>query len=299
MGMKNIVRFTVTHDVDTGCDFGDKLIEVVPEKQTRDWIGSYISAITAYATNPRYISKGIDSVSYFSKDGYVVAMRSYTKNDERLYTESVVNVINSHVKGICYSSFAQGGNVSADKAFRDSINLAVLTALLGENTKLYCIVDDGDSAMALFRSAVYGMNEKILSKNAFVEAISDVPPVFSPVFLCRCISPSDYGMFLNRAEHDSNSIIIDFKGRRQIRYSLSTPTFAQDFLIKLAAKYSFDSVYAAIENAIASSSIHDAPSRRALFNAWAYLCVKNRFRNDGSLLSMTPEEKEELEQLFK
>ena len=63
--MKNIVRFTVTHDVDTGCNFGKELAEVVPEKQTRDWIGSYISEITAYATEPRYLSKGIDSVSYF------------------------------------------------------------------------------------------------------------------------------------------------------------------------------------------------------------------------------------------
>lgn len=295
-----VTRFIISHGTNAGFGFGNELAEVVSETMTQQWIKSYISSITSYASNERYLAKGISSVSYFTKDGYVVVMRSKVKEDEGLHLESEVNVINSRLKRICYSSFAQEhGNAPGDKAFRDGLRLAVLTALLGEDTKLYCIADDTDAAVNVFRSTVYGFNEKIMDKSALVEAVSDVPAVFSPVFLCRCIEPSDYDTFCKRAAADNNSIIVDFKGTKQIKYNLSAPTFAQRFLIKLTEKYGFDGVYAALENAIASSAIHDAPTRRGLFNAWAYLCIKNRFRNDGSSLSMTAEEKEELKELFK
>lgn len=299
IGMKKIVRFNLSHDVNAGYSFGDELTEVVPERQTQDWIKSYISAITAYASDGRYLSKGIDNTSYFTKDGYVVAIRSYMNKDDRLFLESVVDVANINLKQVPYSNLIPRNVEFKDKALRDAVRLAVLTAFLGENTKLYCIVDDGDSMIDCFLTTAYSFNEKILNKNAVIEAIADIPPVFSPVFLCRCIEPADYGTFCKRASRDNNSIIIDFKNTKQIKYNLCAPTFAQNFLLELTAKYGFETVCAAFESAIGSSVIQDAPSRSSLFNVWAYLCVESRFRADGCKLSMTPEEKEDLERILK
>ncbi len=297
--MKKVVRFYLSHDVNAGYSFGDEMSEVIPERQTQDWIKSYISAITAYASDGRYLSKGLDSTSYFTKDGYAVAIRSYANRDDRLFLESEVIVANTNLKEVPYSNLIPRNVEFKDRALRDAVRLAVLTAFLGENTKLYCIADDGDSMIDCFCTTAYGFNQKILNKNAVVEAIADIPPVFSPVFLCRCIEPADYETFYKRASRDNNSIIIDFKKTKQIKYNLCAPTFAQNFLLELTAKYGFETVCAAFENGIGRSVIQDAPSRSCLFNAWVYLCVESRFRGDGCKLSMTPEEKEDLERILK
>ena len=302
MNRKNSVGFILSHSRNSGYDFGNSLDEIISDKHLQEWIKSYISVLTEYASDSKYVSKEIATRSYFTKDDYAVILNSYTNKDNRFFLESKVAVTDLRCTDVNFCNFVTESNIFSkisDIESLEKILIAILISFVGENTTLYCLADN-EKIVNLFFSLVYSLDQRLLYKNACVEVMGNIPSIYSSIVLCRCVESRDRESFLDKINRNNNSILVDLTNSEpKITYKIAHPTFAQLCVKHLSAKYNGESIYFSLVESLDCATKFVLKNKRSFFNIVSFFCVRTNYPDDMKQLSMTSEEKYEIESLLK
>lgn len=300
MNDMSFAKFILSHNSQSGYDYGECFNKIIKDMQTQNWIKSYIEMITDYASDSRYMSNDFKCISYFVKENYLTIVKSYPKKDDRLFLESEVSIVDVSQCKINFAALKRESNLSItvfDDGFISNLNCAILTTLLSENTTLYCI-SNNNNILATFYESLYSFDKRILLRNSCTEAIGDIPKVNSSIVICRCLISDDYNRFKRKIENDPNCIIIDFMDEPTIKFRISCPSFAQACLNTLVNQYGWESWYYSLLETMDKNEKRVSFSKRAYFNAMSFFCLRANYPSEVRRLTISTEEKDELNSLL-
>lgn len=292
--------FILSHSQTSGYDFTGNIEKLIPDKDTQNWVASYISSLSEYASNPNYLSQDITTKSFFVKGDYVIFLEAYPKVDNRLFLERKITVASRKDNVDFNSLYESNQSVTAksfDEIFSSKIKEYLLCAFLSENTTLYFLIDDSDRTEAL-RNMIFSFHRELLIRNSCVEVLGKIPPIKASAVTCRCVLQSDKTGFLNEIKGKSNYILVDLtSGTQSIEVSVSSPTYAQRAVVYLLEHYSFDfdNIYYSLDESL-ELNMHKIPtnSKTVFFNTIFYLTILNNFDDKIYEISMSAKEKEDI-----
>lgn len=278
---------------------------VVADSQAAGWIGSYATSVTAFASNPKYLSAVSKTRSFFTKDENMVFMTSETKSDNRLYLENSVSVSstrngNDIVRFInYYSDDLKELNMEPNDqtAFLD----AMLLGMLSDKTTVYCIADKEETIEGVFK-AFFDMPPGLVCRSSCIEVIGSIPEVKASVMMCKCVDGGDYEFFLNKIKSKTDYIIIDFMGAKPvITVNINNTSYAQRVLYHIIRAYNptFRTVAVAFHCPIGNIErfkLYDyGVDKNTFFNTVAHYVLAYKYPQDKYNVYATQDEKEKIE----
>ncbi len=305
MSDSNTIVFS--HSRDQGYSQVD-LSSVVSDRETAVWLGSYINSITAFASNPKYLSAVSGVNSFFTKDSYMVFLASSVKKDNRLYLENsvtvnTVNTVKDYLTHIENNEYIK--NIAQLGLFGDDYNelkKALLIAALSNRTTVYCISDNDDMLNGV-RKMFFSLPPSIVCRSSCIEVVGGaVPDLKASLVLCKCVESDDCYSYSNRAKSMSNYILVDCMGGKiKISANISQTTYAQRVVKHLFDfdKFNIDVVCRTIHSSIRSVKgikLFDyGIDKDTYFNTVAYFTLANNYPEYLSYVYATAEEKENIE----
>ncbi len=300
--MSNLNTVVFSHSQDYGYSFID-LSGVIADKEAAAWIGSYANAITAFASNPKYISAVSSVNSYFTKGNNVVFLTSYPKTDNRLYLENSVSVgtINSGNDLHMFADFSKrfrGLNLlpEDDAALRK----ALLYGTLSDKTTVYCVTDN-DEIIEGIQNIFFSFPPGILCRSSCIEVIGGIPEVKASVVMCKCVDSGDHEAYINTVKSKSDYILIDFMGEKPIiTANITQTTYAQRAIKDIIDAYNplFGNFLKVIHRPTVSPSFKFFDleiDKDTYFNVVAYLVLANKYPQNQFNVYASEEEKEKIE----
>ncbi len=290
----------ISHNAENGYDFYDNVCKLVKEKEVQNYVASYISMLTSYASEPKYVSRKISTTSYFTKDNYAFWLTSTPKKDSRFFLESEIRLLDFKDLPINLSkhSFSSAKCESAFKneKFKILFQKGMMLALLSKSTTMYLLVDE-DSAVEDVFFSFFKFDRVFLCRNSCVEVIGKIPEVTAAVIICRCLCDEDKYAFIHKIESKSNYVLVDLVSQEpNIVTDIKYPSYSQSVLSKIQSDKGFAEIYNTFVKTAKSLNETDLRiSKDVFYNAVSYCCLRQRYAEYIKRIPASSKEKSDIE----